>query len=74
MAGGIGVRNARELGAFRAFRTFLRDGFEAMPGPHICVDVALSWATTRVRAVSVRMDPGRTASPAIRCGPCCGTP
>src|SRR5690349_2378085 len=42
---------ARELSAFRAFRTFLRNGFDLVNGPHISVDVALSWGTTRVRTV-----------------------
>lgn len=51
----MGVRNARDVSAFRAFRTFLRDGFEAVDGPHVSVDVALSWATTRTTAVPVRM-------------------
>lgn len=56
IAGGAGVRNAREIGAFRAFRAFLRDGFATIPGPHVCLDVALSWGTTRVATVRVRMD------------------
>jgi glycosyltransferase involved in cell wall biosynthesis len=52
----IGVRNARQISAFRAFRTFLRDGFTQLNGPHACLDVALSWGTTQVTAVTVRMD------------------
>jgi undecaprenyl-phosphate 4-deoxy-4-formamido-L-arabinose transferase len=50
------IRNARQASAFRAFRTFLRDGFDLINGPHVCVDVALSWGTTRIGAVEVRMD------------------
>jgi undecaprenyl-phosphate 4-deoxy-4-formamido-L-arabinose transferase len=51
----MGVNNARNVSAFRAFRTFLRNGFDLVSGPHVCVDVALSWATTRVTAVKVQM-------------------
>ncbi|GAA3151632.1 glycosyltransferase family 2 protein [Planomonospora alba] len=56
MAFALGVRNAQKISAFRAFRTCLRDGFEALSGPHASVDVALSWSTTKVGAVKVRMD------------------
>jgi glycosyltransferase involved in cell wall biosynthesis len=51
----MGVDNARNVSAFRAFRTFLRNGFDLVSGPHVCVDVALSWATTRITAVKVQM-------------------
>ncbi|MFG1609401.1 glycosyltransferase family 2 protein [Actinoplanes sp. NPDC049265] len=50
------VPGARQLSAFRAFRTFLRDGFTELRGPHACLDVALSWGTTSVTSVTVRMD------------------
>lgn len=50
-----GGLDMRQLSAFRAFRTFLRNGFDLVNGPHVSVDVALSWGTTRVRAVPVRM-------------------
>jgi glycosyltransferase involved in cell wall biosynthesis len=52
----MNVRGARQLSAFRAFRTFLRDGFTQLNGPHACLDVALSWGTTQTAAVTVRMD------------------
>lgn len=55
MAGPIGVKNARMLSAFRAFRAFVQAGFDQVHGPHASVDVALSWTTTRVGAVTVRM-------------------
>ncbi len=48
MSAALGIRTAREISAFRAFRTRLRDAFEGLSGPHASVDVALSWATTRV--------------------------
>jgi glycosyltransferase involved in cell wall biosynthesis len=52
----MSIRGARQLSAFRAFRTFLRDGFTQLNGPHACLDVALSWGTTNVTSVTVRMD------------------
>lgn len=55
MSVALGIRTAREISAFRAFRTRLRDAFEGLSGPHASVDVALSWATTRVGSVLVHM-------------------
>lgn len=52
----MGVQDASMLSAFRIFRTFLRTGFEQVHGPDVSVDVALSWTTTRVGSVTVRMD------------------
>jgi undecaprenyl-phosphate 4-deoxy-4-formamido-L-arabinose transferase len=56
LSGPLGVRDARSLSAFRAFRTFLRSGFEGVTGPCVCIDVALSWCTTRIQDVDVHMD------------------
>ncbi|MEV4524700.1 glycosyltransferase family 2 protein [Streptosporangium sp. NPDC049304] len=56
MAGALGIRTARTISAFRALRTHMRDGFEGLSGPHASVDVALSWATTQVGSVGVRMN------------------
>jgi undecaprenyl-phosphate 4-deoxy-4-formamido-L-arabinose transferase len=56
MAGLLGVRHARQLSAFRAFRAHLVAGFGQIVGPHTSVDVALSWGTTGVAAVTVAMD------------------
>jgi len=55
LAGPLGIRNARLVGAFRAFRASLCAGFDLANGPYVSVDVALSWATTRVGSVQVRM-------------------
>ena len=52
----VGVPNAKYVGAFRAFRTELRDGFATVADPHVNLDVLLSWVTTRVSSVSVQMD------------------
>ena len=56
MSGPLGVHNARLLSAFRAFRTALRGSFDQVRGPHVSVDMALSWATTKVCAAKVRME------------------
>jgi undecaprenyl-phosphate 4-deoxy-4-formamido-L-arabinose transferase len=56
MASTLEVQSARSISAFRAFRTFLRDGFDGLEGPHASVDVALSWSTTRVAEAKVRME------------------
>lgn len=52
----MGVKVARDVGPFRAFRTQLRDAFATFHGPLLSIDVLLSWATTRFTAVSVRHD------------------
>ena len=51
-----GVPNARQVSAFRAFRTELRDGFAHIADPFVSLDVVLSWTTTSVVGVPVRMD------------------
>jgi len=51
----IGGRMARDSGAFRAFRTSLRDGFDLVNDSYISIDVLLSWVTTRYRAVATPM-------------------
>jgi glycosyltransferase involved in cell wall biosynthesis len=49
--------NARNVGAFRAFRTSLRDGFESYRSPSVSIDVLLSWATSAFTSVKVRHEP-----------------
>lgn len=56
MSTAMGVRGAVRTSALRAFRTFLRDGLDLVNGPHVSVDVALSWGTTRIRVVEVQMN------------------
>ena len=51
-----GVPNARDVSAFRAFRTDLREGFAHIADPFVSLDVVLSWTTTAVVSVGVRMD------------------
>ncbi|WP_433172130.1 glycosyltransferase family 2 protein [Actinoallomurus sp. CA-150999] len=60
LAGPFGIHGARHISAFRAFRAFLRNGFDGLTGPHVSIDVALSWATTRITCVDVRMEQRRS--------------
>jgi len=49
----MGAELARDVSAFRAFRTRLRDSFEHYRGSFISVDVLLTWGTARFGAVEV---------------------
>lgn len=51
-----GVANAESVGAFRAFRTDLREGFANATDSQINLDVVLSWTTSQVRSVTVSMN------------------
>jgi undecaprenyl-phosphate 4-deoxy-4-formamido-L-arabinose transferase len=55
----VGAETARQVNAFRVFRTRLRDGFEAYSSPFVSIDGLLTWATTRFSAVAVRHEPRR---------------
>lgn len=57
LRGIMGAETARQVSAFRAFRTELRDAFVGFQGPFVSIDVLLTWATTRFSAVVVRHDP-----------------
>ena len=52
----IGGKMARDSGAFRAFRTSLRDGFAEVSDPYVSIDVLLSWVTTRYTTADTPMD------------------
>ena len=53
----MGAATARNVSAFRAFRTHLREGFKDYRGPHVSIDVLLTWGTARFAAVSVEHMP-----------------
>jgi undecaprenyl-phosphate 4-deoxy-4-formamido-L-arabinose transferase len=53
----MGVQTARQVSAFRAFRTNLREAFSAYRGPFVSIDVLLTWGTSRFAAIPVRCDP-----------------
>jgi glycosyltransferase involved in cell wall biosynthesis len=55
----LGAKNAVNVSAFRAFRTELREAFNAYQNPFVSVDVLLSWATGAFGAVKVRHEPRR---------------
>ena len=59
LASAMGARAARNVSAFRAFRTRLRDGFDAYSSPYVSIDVLLSWVTTRTGAIKVLHAPRR---------------
>ena len=52
----MGVDVARNVSAFRLFRTPLRAGFVDYRGSFINIDVLLTWSTTRFAAIPVRHD------------------
>lgn len=53
----MGARIARNVSAFRAFRTQLRDAFTSYQSPFLSIDVLLTWGTTRFGVVSVHHNP-----------------
>lgn len=56
----MGAEIARQISAFRAFRTQLRDAFADYRGTFVSIDVLLTWATTRFAAVRVKHVPRKT--------------
>jgi glycosyltransferase involved in cell wall biosynthesis len=55
----MGAETARSVSAFRAFRTSLRAAFADYRGPHVSIDVLLTWGTNRFAAIPVRHDARR---------------
>ena len=55
----MGAQTARDVSAFRAFRTELRNAFSNYQSPFVSIDVLLTWGTTRFAAVPARHDPRR---------------
>jgi glycosyltransferase involved in cell wall biosynthesis len=53
----MGVEVARNVSAYRVFRTSLREVFSNYHSPFVSIDVLLTWATTRFAAVNVHHDP-----------------
>jgi glycosyltransferase involved in cell wall biosynthesis len=52
----MGAATARNVSAFRVFRTYLREAFANYSGPHVSIDVLLTWGTRKFDAISVRND------------------
>lgn len=55
----MGVDVARNVSAFRVFRTQLREAFADYKSPFVSIDVLLTWGTTRFAAIPVRHEPRR---------------
>ncbi|MGB1286738.1 MAG: glycosyltransferase family 2 protein [Aggregatilineales bacterium] len=49
----MGAETARNISAFRLFRTNLRDAFSTYQGSYVNIDVLLTWGTTRFTNVRV---------------------
>jgi undecaprenyl-phosphate 4-deoxy-4-formamido-L-arabinose transferase len=59
LQGAMGAEIARNISAFRAFRTEVRQAFARYEGPYVSIDVMLTWGTTRFSAVRVAHEPRR---------------
>ena len=57
LASVMGAETARNVSAFRVFRTRLRDGFQDYRSSHVSIDVLLAWTTSRFTAIKVRHAP-----------------
>jgi undecaprenyl-phosphate 4-deoxy-4-formamido-L-arabinose transferase len=57
LASAMGAETARNVSAFRAFRTRLREGFRDYRSPYVSIDVLLTWTTSRFTAIKVRHEP-----------------
>jgi len=57
LQGAMGAETARNISAFRVFRTKLRDAFEDYDSPYVSIDVLLTWATQRFSSVRVENRP-----------------
>ncbi|HEV7241794.1 MAG TPA: glycosyltransferase family 2 protein [Thermoanaerobaculia bacterium] len=53
MARAMRIDTIVDIGAFRAFRTDLREAFQTYSSPQLLLDVLLSWGTSRFAAVQV---------------------
>lgn len=52
----MGISSVKNISAFRAFRTELRDAFTNFQSPTLIIDVLLSWGTTRFTSVPVEIE------------------
>jgi glycosyltransferase involved in cell wall biosynthesis len=58
----MGVKTARQVTAFRVFRTEVRDAFQNYNSSFVSIDVLLAWGTTRFAAVPVRHESRRAGT------------
>jgi undecaprenyl-phosphate 4-deoxy-4-formamido-L-arabinose transferase len=59
MSRAMNIEGSRRIGAFRAFRTDLRNAFSRYRSPMVSLDVLLGWGTTSFGWVKVKHDPRR---------------
>ena len=59
LQGAMGVKTARNVSAFRAFRTHLRAAFIDYQGSFVSIDVLLTWGTKRFTSIFVAHDERR---------------
>jgi glycosyltransferase involved in cell wall biosynthesis len=50
----MGLKIAKQISAYRAFHTSLRDSFAHFNGPYVSIDVLLSWGTVRFGSVPIQ--------------------
>jgi glycosyltransferase involved in cell wall biosynthesis len=55
----MSAETARNVSAFRLFRTRIREAFADYRGPFVSIDVLLTWGSTRFASVKVRHDDRR---------------
>jgi dTDP-4-amino-4,6-dideoxygalactose transaminase len=58
----IGNEVAKNVSAFRVFRTQLREAFAGYQSPFVSIDVLLTWATTRFSVITVAFQPRHSGS------------
>ena len=58
----IGRELAKNVSAFRVLRTRLREAFAEYQSPFVSIDVLLTWATTRIGAITVGFEPRRSGT------------
>jgi undecaprenyl-phosphate 4-deoxy-4-formamido-L-arabinose transferase len=58
----IGSDVAKNVSAFRVFRTQLREAFDDYHSPFVSIDVLLTWATTRFASTKVAFQPRHSGS------------
>jgi glycosyltransferase involved in cell wall biosynthesis len=57
LSAAIGREVAKEVSAFRVFRTRLREAFTGYQSPFVSIDVLLTWASNRFGATTVNFQP-----------------
>jgi glycosyltransferase involved in cell wall biosynthesis len=62
LSAAVGSDVAKNVSAFRAFRTRLREAFADYQSPFVSIDVLLTWATTRFGAIRVPFQPRHSGS------------